>query len=177
MKGLVFRLFLLLSFSLGYPQSVQYVGKEDIRSIASKSERTLLKTFTIWCEPCRMNMKNYIDVESQYKNTQLYYVLIETEGNKRLQPTIDYLTGKHPKAKILVLKDEDFGKGVRRKNKNFLKTFNYNDQPIDEGIGKDIVLDKGANVLAVTSWQDRLSDETWQDNIGILRRKVFPLLK
>ncbi|AIH02092.1 hypothetical protein M949_0923 [Riemerella anatipestifer CH3] len=64
-------------------------------------------------------MKNYIDVESQYKNTQLYYVLIETEGNRRLQPTIDYLIGKHPKAKILVLKDEDFGRGVRRKNKTF----------------------------------------------------------
>ncbi|WP_018675309.1 hypothetical protein [Riemerella columbina] len=173
----IIKTFLFLISTFNFAQSVQYVGKEDIRAIARKSERTLLKTFAIWCEPCRMNIKNYTDIEHQFKNTQLYYVLIETEGSKRLQPTIDYLIDKYPKVKILVLKDEDFGKGVRRKNRNFLKAFNYNNQTIDEGIGKDIVLDKGANVLTVTSWQDRLSDETWQDEIGILRRKVFPLLQ
>lgn len=158
-------------------QNVQYVDSNDIKNIAKDSNFTLLNTFGIWCEPCLKHLDNGLQIENKFENVKMYFVIIDPEKSKFTQRAIDYLYAKDPNIKILILKDEYYGSKSKVKNRKFLKDFTPADTELIEDMSKYILLDKRAEVLAITSYKDYLPTESWEDDSGKLQRRIYPFLQ
>ena len=156
--------------------NITLVDSDSLTCLAKQSENrnTVIYTFGIWCSPCRLHLKNAINIKEKY-DVNLLVLLTESENDKIIQKTIDYLYSIDSTIEIVLLKDK-YGKKRSKKYKNFLKEITPKNFENLNGMSKYLVFDKEGEVIMVTTWKDN-REYDWEDDSNMLKEKVIPLLK
>lgn len=156
---------------------IEVVSKKDVVCIAKNSEKkyTMLFTFGIWCAPCKLHLPDAMKLMEQY-DVKVYVLLIDKENSKQTALATKYLREKYPNVKILVLKDDWYQGGARKRNKLFLTEITPPKFENIDDMSKYIIWDKNGEVLMVTNYKD-MEGEDWRDDSGMIKRKVIPILE
>ncbi len=164
-----------LPASTWYP-SLQVVDVNGVKCIAQNNNtKTLVWTFGIWCEPCRLHYKNAYTFATENK-LGFYVLLIEnhTADNRRISSAIQFLRDKYPEVKILIA-DNKYGTKPARKNKNFLTEITPSNFENIDDMSKYILINNEGSVEMVTNYND-FEGDNWQDDSGIIKRRLLPLV-
>jgi len=156
--------------------NINVVDVDDLRCISkkSKNKNTIVYTFGIWCSPCRLHLKNAIDLRKKY-DVNLLVLLIETETDVLIQKTIDYLVNIDPDIRILLIKDK-YGKKRNRKYTKFLDEVTPEKFENINGMSKYLVFNKTGEIEMITTWKDNRKNN-WKDDSNMIKNKIIPLLK
>tara|TARA_R110001583_G_scaffold153501_1_gene305227 strand:- start:588 stop:1154 length:567 start_codon:yes stop_codon:yes gene_type:complete len=156
--------------------NINVVDSDDLRclSINSKNQNTIVYTFGIWCSPCKLHLKNAVNLKGKY-DVNLLVLLIELENDKIIKKTIDYLHNIDPRIEIIVLKDK-YGKKRNKKYKEFLKEITPENFENLNGMSKYLVFDKGGKIKMITTWKDNIKYD-WKDDSNMIKDKIIPILK
>lgn len=156
--------------------NINIVDADDLRCLSkqSKNKNTIVYTFGIWCSPCRLHLKNAINLKYKY-DVNLLVLLVESETDRIVQNTIDYIHKIDPKIKIVLLKDE-YGKKRNQKYKKFLKEITPKKFENLNGMSKYLVFNKKGGIEMVTTWKDNKKYD-WKDDSNMIKDKIVPLLK
>ena len=140
------------------------------RKKKSKNKNTIVYTFGIWCSPCRLHLKNAIDLRKKY-DVNLLVLLIETETDVLIQKTIDYLVNIDPEIRILLIKDK-YGKKRNRKYTKFLDEVTPEKFKNINGMSKYLVFNKTGEIEMITTWKDNRKNN-WKDDSNMIKNKIF----
>jgi thiol-disulfide isomerase/thioredoxin len=156
--------------------NIKIVDVNDLQCISrqSKNENTIVYTFGIWCAPCRLHLKNAINLKYQY-DVNLLILLIEPETDRIIQSTIDYIHKIDSKIEIVLLKDK-YGKKRGKKYKNFLKEITPKKFENLNGMSKYLVFNKKGEIEMITTWKDNRNND-WKDDSNMIKDKIVPLLR
>lgn len=176
----------VLSFGIFFSQSkcniskstfidVDKVDANDLICLAKNSEKpyTIFTTFASWCGPCRLHLPDFIDLKNR-DNVDLYVVLVEAENDKRIANAIHFVKSIDANSKMLVLKNDVYGKKKRR-NEIFVKEITPKHNEMIADYGKVILIKNTGEILYVTNWKDY--DKDWKNSQLMLEKKIIPLLK
>ncbi|MBP0612433.1 hypothetical protein J8J42_05165 [Chryseobacterium sp. cx-311] len=157
------------------------VDIKDLSCIAKNADRpsTVFYTFTSWCAPCRQKMPMVLDLEKRF-NAAVFVLIMESEQDKMMPGGIDFIRKHAPEAKILILKDEAYTGGTRKRNSSFIADISSKKKMFNPGYGVFIVADSAGKVLKVTdNFTDyrKLANGSYESEERMLEREVFPLLK
>jgi thiol-disulfide isomerase/thioredoxin len=153
------------------------VDTNDIKCIAEDSNKknTLLFTFGVWCEPCRLHLPNAIKF-AEVNDVNFYVLLVEAEEDLKTKEAFDYLKKIDKEIKIVILKDEIYGIKRNKKNKKFLSEITPKEYENIDDYSKYILLNDQGEVLIVTNWKDNKGND-WRDDTPMIKRCLLPLLK
>ena len=156
------------------------VDIKDLACIAKNADRpnTVFYTFTSWCAPCRQKMPMVLDLENRF-NAAVYVLIMESEQDENMPGGIAFIRKHAPEAKILILKDEAYTGGTRKRNSSFIAEISSKKKMFNPGYGVFIVADSTGKVLKVTdNFTDyrKLANGSYESEERMLEREVFPLL-
>ncbi len=150
------------------------VSKKDIKCLAKGYEGyTLVYTFGMWCQPCIVHLKDVIDLTEKH-NLNLLILAVDRNKTNYLH-TKKYIDSKK-KGIIVMSLNSIYGKNENKKYKKFISEITPNNFEDINDMSKYILLNKQGEVLMVTSYKDRLKDESWEDDKPMLKRKITPFL-
>lgn len=152
------------------------IDKNDLLCLAKNSNKrhTIFFTFASWCKPCRLHLPDALYLEKT-ENVELYIVLPDSEGGKRLYQTLDFLKKNHPEAKRLVLKTTVYGTSLKQRNKNFVEDITPSKFEVIDDYSKFIVVSQKGEILFVSNWKDY--DGDWKNGKAMMEKRILPLLK
>lgn len=157
---------------------IKKVDKKDLICIAENSDQpiTIFYTFASWCQPCRMHLLQALYLEKSYQSN-VYIVLVEGESDPRIINGIDYIKKYATEAKMVVLKDDIYEGGVKKRNRQFVNDMTPADFENIADFSKFIMINKEGKTLLVTTYKDSEKDPDWKDAMPMIRRKIIPLLE
>lgn len=152
------------------------VDTDEIYRLAQKSDKknTLIYTFGIWCEPCRLHLPTAIKLAKDY-DLNFYVLLVDQQNCDKTKRAIDYLQKIDPNIKIAILKDSVYGTNTQKRNTKFVTEITPPQFEMIDGFSKYILLNKKGEAIMVTNWKDNPGD--WRDDSDMVKIKIVPLLK
>jgi len=152
------------------------VDTDEIYKLAQKTDKknTLIYTFGIWCEPCRLHLPTAIKLAKEY-DLNFYVLLVDEQNCDKTKRAIDYLQKIDPNIKIAILKDSVYGTNTRKRNTKFVTEITPPQFEMIDGFSKYILLNKKGEAIMVTNWKDNPGD--WRDDSDMVKIKIVPLLK
>lgn len=157
---------------------IKKVDKNDLICIAKNSDQpiTVFYTFASWCQSCRMHLLQALYLEKYYKSN-VYILLVEGESDPRIINGINYIKKYAPDGKMVVLKDDIYEGGVKKRNRKFVREITPAQFENIDDFSKFIIMNKEGETLLVTTYKDSENDPNWTDAMPMIKRKVIPLLE
>ncbi|MDV6168653.1 hypothetical protein R1T16_09475 [Flavobacterium sp. DG1-102-2] len=140
----------------------------------SKKKNTLLYTFGIWCEPCRLHLPTAINLAKEY-DLDLFVVIVDSEKSKLADMASDYLYQFGKEFNIGVLSDETYGLKTKKRNKQFVTEMTPPQFENINDFSKYILLNKEGEVIMVTAYKDNKGND-WRDDTKMVNERIVPLL-
>lgn len=158
-------------------ESIKIIDVEKMKCLAKQSEsKTLFFTFAIWCEPCRLHIKEALEFVKKY-NLNFYVVLVDVDkpNSRYIMGAKKFLQQKDENINILIA-DNKYGNSIKKKNKNFVKEVSLPNFENINDFSKYILINTKGEIEMVTNYKDREKDEDWRDDTGKIKRKLEPLV-
>lgn len=157
--------------------ALYYVNAEDVKCLArtTDNKNLVIYTFGNWCTPCKLHLPRVLELADKY-DIDLYILLIENFSSPgRINTSINFLKESGGNKKLIALKQEEYGKKMRKQYKQFITEVTPPGFKNIDCMSKIIVYDKNGEVVMVTSYEDNEGND-WRDNSKEIKEKVIPHL-
>ena len=157
--------------------ALYYANAEDIKCLARSTDKKNLVVYTFgnWCVPCRLHLPSVLELADKY-DIDLYILLVENFSYPgRINTSINFLNENGGNKKLIALKQEEYGKKMRKQYKQFITEVTPPGFKNIDCMSKIIVYDKNGQVIMVTNYEDN-EDNDWRDKSKVIKEKVIPHL-
>lgn len=157
--------------------SLYYINAGDIKCLARSTDKKNLVVYTFgnWCAPCKLHLPSVLALTDKY-DIDLYILLVENFSYPgRINTSINFLNENGRNKKLIALKQEEYGKKMRKQYKQFITEVTPPGFKNIDCMSKIIVYDKNGEVVMVTSYEDNEGND-WRDNSKEIKEKVIPHL-
>lgn len=158
-------------------ENIKIIDVEKMKCLAKQSDnKTLFFTFGVWCEPCRLHIKDALEFVKKH-NLNFYVVLVDVDklDSRYIMGAKKFLQHKDENINILIA-DNKYGNSIKKKNKNFVKEVSLPNFENINDFSKYILINTKGEIEMVTNYKDREKDEDWRDDTGKIKRKLEPLV-
>lgn len=180
----VFTIFIFIAFLLNVVaqdhtanilnSKVKPIDYTDLTKILDSTKRkTVFYTYVSWCEPSNIGLPYAIELKNKY-DVDIFVIFLESQKDKRIIKTAEYLLKKYPKIQFMILNDEVYGNKVKKRCTKFTKQFTPLNGKSIPGYGQFIVFNELGKCLYVSSYLD--IEGNWRDIKPMIDKKIIPLI-